>query len=86
MEDNKYEHNEKVDITFKCNVSILKIYFNEILHLFLEVEKLKCIRSWYINKNDLRIELVISDISYILEYNSEYKWKEVLRILDKNVT
>jgi len=64
---------------------ILKVYFNESLHLTLKLDDLIGIQSWIegdINKKYF-IEYYLKDNSIQCEYNVIEKWLTILDLLDK---
>lgn len=43
------------------------------------------LQSWYVSKNDFRIEIYLEGATILTEYNSLDKWKAVLKIINEQV-
>lgn len=65
----------------------LKIYINGSLHLYLKLQDLISIQSWVHSSCEYYIEYTfVSGTKLTSGYTSIEKWKEVLKILDENIT
>lgn len=81
-----YKHSKEV-INFTCesDPTDIRIFINGTLHLFLRRSEIVSFQSWYVNKNNLKIEIYTNTRDILLEYNSVEKWKEILKLLNENI-
>lgn len=73
-----------MEINFKISFNNLKIYFDNILHLKIDINKLVGIQSWK-RKHKYFIEYTFDNNTTIeCEYDSRDKWEKILKYLDEN--
>lgn len=68
-------------ITSKKSGSSIKIYINNILHLFI-ADRITSITSWNHENIFWKIEIKTKHNTTLLEYDSPSKWEQVLNELD----
>lgn len=61
------------------------ISINGIQHLKFLKEKYIGLQSWYVSKNDFKIEIYLEGTTILLEYNSLEKWQAILKIINDQV-
>lgn len=71
-------------ITSKKSGSSIKLYINNILHLFI-ADRITSITSWNHENLFYKIEIKTKHNTTLLEYDSSSKWEQVLNELDKLV-
>lgn len=71
-------------ITIKSEFSVLKIFIDGSLHLYLDKDKLLGIQSWISNDKYL-IEYTLVGNAITTEYNSHEKWIFILNLLNENL-
>lgn len=71
-------------ITLKIEFGVLKIFFGESLHLYLNKDKLLGIQSWIYDEKYL-IEYTLIGNTIESEYNDIEKWKYILKLLNENL-
>jgi hypothetical protein len=74
----------KEQIVIKSEFSVLKIFIDETLHLYLDKDKLLGIQSWISNDKYL-IEYTLIGNTITTEYNSHEKWVFILNLLNENL-
>lgn len=75
-------------ITIKRDNEQLRIYFDDILHLYIKMNDLIGIQSWIdINSGGFFIEYYFSTGPKITcNYNVRTRWTEMLKLLEQNIT
>lgn len=69
-------------ITSKKLGTSIKIYINNILHLFI-ADRITSITSWNHENIFWKIEIKTKHNTTLLEYDSPSKWETILKALDK---
>lgn len=69
-------------ITSKKSGSSIKIYINNILHLFI-ADRITSLQSWNMENQFWIIEITTKNNKIKLEYDNPFKWESVLNTLDK---
>lgn len=71
-------------ITHKIVFKLLKIYFNDVVHLAFDYTNISSMQTW-VNSNVYTIEIKLKDGNNILtQYNDIGKWKSVIKIIEEN--
>ena len=71
-------------ITSKKSGTSIKIYINNILHLFI-ADRITSLTSWNMENSLWIVELTTKNNRIKLEYDSPSKWEQILNELDKLV-
>ena len=71
-------------ITIKSEFSVLKLFIDGTLHLYLDKDKLLGFQSWISNDKYL-IEYTLVGNTITTEYNSHEKWEFILNLLNENL-
>lgn len=83
---NKFEHSLiPKEISDDSGVTDVCISINNIPHLKFQKRRYIGLQSWYVSKNDFRIEIYLEGATILTEYNSLDKWKAVLKIINEQV-
>lgn len=70
-------------IRVERNFYHLRVYFGEALHLHIDNTKFLGMQAWQDGECECSIEFALTDGSMCVEYDSEAKWLEVLRGLER---
>lgn len=73
-------------ITAKTQISTLKIYVDNILHLSIPKVKFLSLQSWMERKDLYCIEIYLDGAAILLEYTTMEKWILVLKLLDEHLS
>ena len=68
----------------KKSGSSIKIYINNILHLFI-ADRITSLQSWNHENLFWKIEIKTKHNTILLEYDNPSKWESILNTLDKLV-
>ena len=68
-------------ITSKKSGSSIKIYINDILHLFI-ADRITSLTSWNHENIFYKIEIKTKHNTILLEYDCLIKWTQILNTLD----
>jgi len=68
-------------ITSKKSGSSIKIYINDILHLFI-ADRVTSLTSWNFENLFYKIEIKTKHNTTLLEYDNSEKWESILNTLD----
>lgn len=71
-----------MNFTSKISGDEVSIFIDNILHLKIK-DRITILHSWKEENSWWKIEIQTKDSTTILEYDSETKWKEVLKLLEK---
>ncbi len=71
-------------ITSEKSGTSIKIYINNILHLFI-ADRITSLTSWNMENSLWIVELTTKNNRIKLEYDSPSKWEQILNELDKLV-
>ena len=71
-------------VTSKKSGASIKIYINNILHLFI-ADRITSLQSWNNENNFFIIEIKTKHNTTLLEYDSQDKWESIINELDKLV-
>lgn len=76
-----------MNITYDNGLDDIKIYINDILHLFLKKEQIVGIRSWYISldkdPDPFFIDILFTNNIIHIQYDTREKWLKILEIINK---
>ncbi len=73
----------KLETAENCE-TFLKIYINELLHIFVKVYSIEGLRSYIHDDGYFKIDLVLSDMNIlILSYKKREHWELILKEIEK---
>lgn len=73
-----------MEISIKVEFGVIKIFFDDVLHLRFNKDKLLGFQSWVYDEKFI-IEYYLVGGSIETEYNNKEKWKKILKLLDENL-
>lgn len=76
--------NNKYDI--KVSANSIKLYINELLHLYIKKDDLTGLQSWIegSDKQSFHIEFYTKNGEIECVYDSKEKWENILKLINKN--